>query len=194
MKLSQAPAQVINYSSPECLFLRRSQYWVCVYPKASLSLFGPLVAWACYFPLNSEMRCTQLKICIVFSHKLKRTLNKRGLDPLWLPVFPLCLSCSPCWFWPNASSWWLEQLYCSSWFFPTVDISGILTTKCRRGEIDLQIRLGKSPGDATCDGVCYKATHNNLTGSRTLKGRLILSPICFLWTKSPHSHILRTIC
>lgn len=137
MKLSQAPAQVINYSSPECLFLRRSQYWVCVYPKASLSLFGPLVAWACYFPLNSEMRCTQLKICIVFSHKLKRTLNKRGLDPLWLPVFPLCLSCSPCWFWPNASSWWLEQLYCSSWFFPTVDISGILTTKCRRGEISV---------------------------------------------------------
>lgn len=50
---------------------------------------------------------------------------------------------------------------------------------------DLQIRflgatLGKSPGDTTTGVVCYKASHNNLTGSRTLKGCLILSLICFL--------------
>ena len=49
---------------------------------------------------------------------------------------------------------------------------------------DLLIRflgetLGKLPGDATQGIVCYKATHNNLTGSRTLKGHLILSPIFF---------------
>lgn len=83
MKLSQAPAEVINYSSLECLYLRRSQYWVRVHPKAS-SLCGPLVAWGCYFPLNSEMRCPQLKIHIVLSHKLQRSPSKRGSDPLWL--------------------------------------------------------------------------------------------------------------
>lgn len=44
----------------------------------------------------------------------------------------------------------------------------------------LRATLGKLPGDVTPGVVCYKAAHNNLTGSRTLKGRLILSPICFL--------------
>lgn len=87
MKLSQALAEVINYSSLECLHLRRSLYWVYVYPKAPLSPCEPLVAWACYFPLNSEMRCTLLKIHIVLSHKLQRTPSKRGSAPLWLLCF-----------------------------------------------------------------------------------------------------------
>lgn len=95
MKLSQAPTEVINYSSLECLYLRRSRYWVCIYLKAPLSLLGPPVALACYFPWSSEMKCTQLKIHTVFSHKLQRTPNKRGLDPLWLrfssPFFLLSL-------------------------------------------------------------------------------------------------------
>lgn len=34
---------------------------VCI-PHGPLSLFAPLVALAGYFPLNSEMSCTQLKI------------------------------------------------------------------------------------------------------------------------------------
>ena len=59
---------------------------VCV-PQGPLSLSGPLVAWACYFPLNSEMRCTQLKIHIVFSHKLQKASSKRGSDPLRLLLF-----------------------------------------------------------------------------------------------------------
>lgn len=54
---------------------------VCI-PQGPVSPCGPLVAWACYFPLNSEMRCTQLKIYIVLSHKLQRTASKRGSDPL----------------------------------------------------------------------------------------------------------------
>lgn len=41
MKLSQAPAKVINYSSMECLYLRRSQYWMCIYLKAPLSVCAP---------------------------------------------------------------------------------------------------------------------------------------------------------
>lgn len=48
MKLSQAPAEVINYSSLICLYLRRSQYWVCLYPQSPNSLSGPLVALASY--------------------------------------------------------------------------------------------------------------------------------------------------
>lgn len=58
----------------------------------------------------------------------------------------------------------------------------------------LRATLGKLPRDATLGIGCYEATHNNLTGSRTLKGHLILSPIRFLCKKSPRSHIWGTIC
>ena len=49
---------------------------------------------------------------------------------------------------------------------------------------DLQIRFlgaesGQLPGDTIHAVVCYKAIHNNLAGSTTLKGHLILSPIFF---------------
>lgn len=54
MKLSQAPAEVINYSSLECLYLRRSQYWVYVYPKAPhLLCLGP---WWCGLLFSLKQR------------------------------------------------------------------------------------------------------------------------------------------
>lgn len=72
MKLSQAPEESHKlFISAMFIFEKVTVLSVSI-PRSPHSPFGPLVAWACYFPLNSEMRCTQLKIHNVFFHKFQQ--------------------------------------------------------------------------------------------------------------------------
>ena len=104
MKLSQAPAEIINYSSLECLYLRRSQYWMCIYLKAP-SLVCPPRGLGLLFSFKqwNEMYSAQnTLLCLPTSF---RELPIKEVWTLSDSIFLLCLSHPPYCFQPFASIW-----------------------------------------------------------------------------------------
>lgn len=100
-----APAAIIKNSSPDGLHWRRSQYWVCVCPKAPSLCLGPLWLRSAIFLLNSEIRCTQLKNTYWCFLTSSGDLTMRGWDHFWCP-FSMSLKYSLLFFF-FASQWHL---------------------------------------------------------------------------------------
>lgn len=153
-----APAAIIKNSSPDGLHWRRSQYWVCVCPKAPSLCLGPLWLRSAIFLLNSEIRCTQLKNTYWCFLTSSGDLTMRGWDHFWCPS-SMSLKYSLLFFLPHSGIWSWEQIFFFVTVLHTEGFSGLFTSKFQREDISLFCHSKYEGGQKKHCGSLQRAKH-----------------------------------